>query len=422
MIRQPSRGAALLLLVAAVVAGCGGSGMSDTGSAAVVAPAANVQPVIVGAGPTGQFVNVVLTSVTICVPGTASCQTIDNVQVDTGSSGLRLLASAVTIALPAIAAPGGGTYSECAGFADGVVWGPVVLADVKQAGESAGSVPVQLIHDSAAPPAVPASCSAQGAPEDTLAQLGANGILGIGSFLQDCGSFCATNADTVYYACSAAGSCAPATIPTARQVANPAAMFASDNNGVILQLPAIAAAGATSVNGNLIFGIGTQANNALTAPVIAVPDSGPTAGSFQAVYRGTTLPNGFFDSGSTGIYFDDSSIAQCPSNSAAGDLSGLYCPGPATALSSLPVAVTIMGSNGVSAALTLTVANALFLFTQPGAAALGAFDDLGGTTGATLPNAFDFGVPFFFGRSVFTAFEQRTTPAGSGPYFASQTP
>jgi hypothetical protein len=190
----------------------------------------------------------------------------------------------------------------------------------------------------------------------------------------------------------------------------------------VLQLPAIADAGATSVSGSLIFGIGTQANNALSAPVIAVPDSGTTAGAFQAVYRGTTLTDSFIDSGSSGLYFNDASIATCPSSGVEGDLSGFYCPGPSTALSSVPINVTITGSNGVSAALTLTVANALYLFTQPGGSALGAFDDLGGPAGSILPNAFDFGVPFFFGRSVFTAFEQRSTPAGSGPYFAYQTP
>jgi hypothetical protein len=306
-------------------------------------------------------------------------------------------------------------------IADGVVWGQLASADVKQAGESAASVPVQLIQDNASSPAVPASCSAQGATEDTLAALGANGILGIGPFLQDCGTYCSANADTIY-ACSTAGTCVPATIPVASQVSNPAAMFATDNNGVVLQLPAIADAGATSADGSLIFGIGTQTNNAISTAVIAVPDSGPAAGAFQAIYHGTILPDSTFDSGSTGLYFSDASIADCPSTGAAGDLSGFYCPGPGTALSSVPVNVTIMGSNGVSASLMLAVANALYLFTQPGGSALGAFDDLGGPAGSTLPNAFDFGVPFFFGRSVFTAFEQRTTPAGSGPYFAYQTP
>ena len=41
------------------------------------------------------YVNGLFTSVTICVPGTSSCQTLDGVLVDSGSSGLRLLASQV---------------------------------------------------------------------------------------------------------------------------------------------------------------------------------------------------------------------------------------------------------------------------------------------------------------------------------------
>jgi len=414
-----ARAGAMVLVIAGSIGGCGGGG--DGGGTIAAGPVANVQAITVNAGPTGLFPNSVMTSVTICVPGTASCQTIDNVQVDTGSSGLRLLASSVTIALPPIAVPGG-TYSECAGFADGLIWGPLASADVKQAGESAASVPVQLIQDNASSPAVPANCAAQGATEDSLAALGANGILGVGPFLQDCGTYCSANADTIYYLCSSAGTCVPSTIPTASQLTNPVALFATDNNGVVVQLPAIADTGAASVAGSLIFGIGTQANNALSAPVIAVSDSGTDAGAFQAIYRGTVLPDSFFDTGSTGLYFDDASIAECPSSGVAGDLSGLYCPGPATALSSLPVNVTILGSNGVSASLTLAVANALYLFTQDGGSALDAFDDLGGPAGSTLAGSFDFGVPFFFGRRVYTGFEQRTGPAGTGPYFAYQTP
>jgi hypothetical protein len=31
---------------------------------------------------------------------------------------------------------------------------------------------------------------------------------------------------------------------------------------------------------------------------------------------------------------------------------------------------------------------------------------------------FDWGLPFFFGRKVFTAIDSRATPAGIGPYYA----
>jgi len=85
--------------------------------------------VSVNAGPTGQFPNTVLTSVTVCVPGTQTCQTIPNVMVDTGSTGLRLLASVLTIALPPVTSPTTGhAYSECTDFADGVTWGAVSAA------------------------------------------------------------------------------------------------------------------------------------------------------------------------------------------------------------------------------------------------------------------------------------------------------
>ena len=43
-----------------------------------------------------------------------------------------------------------------------------------------------------------------------------------------------------------------------------------------------------------------------------------------------------------------------------------------------------------------------------------AFSDLAGYNAY----AFDWGLPFFFGRRVFTAIEAQATPAGNGPYFA----
>ena len=56
------------------------------------------------------------------------------------------------------------------------------------------------------------------------------------------------------------------------------------------------------------------------------------------------------------------------------------------------------------------------------AASAFAFDNLAGPmpgfpSDPSLP-AFDWGLPFFFGRTVFTAIEARSTPAGVGPYLA----
>jgi hypothetical protein len=407
---------AIIGLLCVLLVSCGSSGNGNNSASNGVPMISNIQAITVDAGPTGQFANMITTSVTICVPGTATCQTIPNVQVDTGSSGLRLLASVVTLPLPAVASPGG-IFTECTAFADGFVWGPLVTADVRLAGEAAPSMSLQLIHDNGVGPAVPAACAAQGTEENSLAALGANGILGVGVFLQDCGGFCEANPSPLYYSCSGSG-CAQSPIPVAQQVSNPVAFFSQDNNGVVLQLPAIPATGATAATGNLIFGIGTQANNAIGGVPITVPSSGPTAGAFTAIYKGVTLGASFIDSGSSQFFFDDSSIPVCPASSPAGDLSSFYCPGSATALSALGLNVTLVGSNGTSVGITETLANAQFLFTQPGSAALNVFNDLGGPAGSMLPNAFDLGVPFFLGQSVFTAFEQSTTPLGDGPFFA----
>jgi hypothetical protein len=36
----------------------------------------------------------------------------------------------------------------------------------------------------------------------------------------------------------------------------------------------------------------------------------------------------------------------------------------------------------------------------------------------TTDPSFDWGLPFFYGRTVYTAIENQSTPAGVGPYFA----
>ncbi len=99
--RRAGAAAAVAALVA-VLAGCGGG---STPAATTPTPVNNTLPLVVDTGPSlnGQtvgFDNSLYTSVSICNPGTATCQTIDHVLVDTGSSGLRILSSALGLALP----------------------------------------------------------------------------------------------------------------------------------------------------------------------------------------------------------------------------------------------------------------------------------------------------------------------------------
>jgi len=109
---------------------------------------ANVQPITVAQIATGTR-NMLQTSVTICVPGTSTCQTINNIQVDTGSQGLRILASALapTLVLPSVAADTGSTAASCTVFGSGYTWGSVRTADVHLAGEVAAATSIQVIAD-----------------------------------------------------------------------------------------------------------------------------------------------------------------------------------------------------------------------------------------------------------------------------------
>ena len=204
-------------------------------------------------------------TITICAPGSSSnCQTIDHIQVDTGSTGLRILSSVLSasLSLPQQQDASGNPVVECVQFADGFSWGPVKMADLRIAGEQASSLPVQIIGDSAFT-SIPSACSSSGPPENTVTTFGANGLLGVGVFMQDCGSACAQFAVSgAYYTCPASG-CQPTQVALAQQLQNPVAMFSTDNNGVLIQLPALPAAGAATATGSLIFGIGTQSNNGL---------------------------------------------------------------------------------------------------------------------------------------------------------------
>jgi hypothetical protein len=404
-----------LLVCLGVISGCGGGGdslggggsSSSSGGSGTVAPGANVATVTVSAGPAGvNAVNTLYTAVTVCVPNTTTCQTIDNIQVDTGSYGLRLLAGALTLDLPVATAAGGGGLVECTEFVDGYSWGPVALVDLQISGETANSVPVQLIGDSRYPTA-PSDCSS-GTPaaENTVATFGANGVLGIGPFVQDCGTYCAANIPepVQYYGCTTAIECKGTLVPVSAQVQNPVTMFTTDNNGTIIVLPSVASGGAASVTGSLIFGIDTESNNASgSATVLPVSDTGYV----NTVFDGQTLSDSFIDSGSNAMFFQDSNLTQCPtSGSSSAGISDFYCP---TSPTSLTAAFVL--SNNSTVNVSFLVANA-----DDVSNSVTAYPGLAGTNPTSA--SFDWGLPFFFGRRVANAIEGAATSVGTGPYIA----
>ncbi len=397
-----------LLLLVILLASCGGGG--GGGATPASAPASTIPSVTVAPGsnvlslyaaPASVNVNVLLTSITICTPNSSNCTVIPNILVDTGSYGIRLLKSAIPASIPLtqLNGSGGGPLFECTQFASGYTWGSVQVADVKMAGETAYGLPVQVVDDisTVQNPAVPASCT--GVSIGNAAALNANGILGIGVFSYECGQYCATSANNgVFFECPSA--CSSLAEPLNLQPQNPVSRFSLDNNGVVIVLPQLAAAGASGLTGSLIFGIGTRSNNAPGSATVVPLDA---SGNFTTVFNNQTISSSFIDTGSNMYFFQDGATPLCKYV-----IQG-YCPSSTQQLSA-----TVQGTATGTPAITVnfSVGNADALVSTGNA----VFNNIAGTT--ITPSSFDWGLPFLFGRTVYFAINGSMTPAGSGPFVA----
>jgi hypothetical protein len=410
------RSAALSFVVCGALAGCGGGGgggsaapeTSTTPPANSVPPTPinpdktvpqsttpNRQQIVVTTTPTGTP-NMLMTQVTLCVPNTSECQTIDNIQVDTGSYGLRILASALApnLVLPAVASGSGPPAAQCAVFGSGFTWGAIRSADIRLASELAAATPIQVIADPSVPGPTP-ECTQAGSPMQNKTSLRANGILGVGLLTADCGNNCANSAvPRWYYACSPDGPCIATKQPIAQQVVNPVSRFATDNNGVVIDLPSVGNLGAASVSGYLTFGIGTQSNNLLGNAQVLQPASGTIF--VTSVVDGSTYGRSFFDTGSNAFFFSSETLPQCD---------GWFCP-----TSEQNFSATFSGANGGTISTSFSVAHRKTLIATGNA----AFNNLAGP----INNVFHWGLPFFYGRRIFTAIQGQPTPAGLGPFYA----
>ncbi len=410
-------GVGLLFTATLILSACGGGGSTSNKPAASnpITPgttARNVVPIVVDAGPVAGFsqINVAYVSVTVCIPGTsgaqAACQTIDHIQLDTGSTGLRLLNSAINanLSLPQVSNAAGLAIGECTSFAIGTTWGSVRLADIYLGGEVATSVPIQEIGDQpGGATAVPADCSATGTIQNTQALLGSNGILGVGLFTNDCDLCLSQIVPATYYTCNTTG-CTNSMVTADQVVKNPVALFRNpttlvpqDNNGVVVVLSAISAAGVSApVTGSLIFGIGTQANNALNGAVVYATTPG---GNMSTTFLGIPYTS-YIDSGSNALFFDGLTVPACSIST------WVYCP----TQTPMPLNATNTSAAGsANGNVNFSIVNADQLSGSVVAA------NIGGPSGN---GNFVFGLPFFFGRTVFTAISGANTPGGFGPYFA----
>jgi hypothetical protein len=395
-----------------LVGSCGGGGGGTNVIPQVIATPGppNVEAITVDVGPaalTTRAVNIPYVSVKICINNGSQCQTIDHIEVDTGSSGLRILGSVLQFGLPVVTV-NNNAIAECTQFADGSSFGPLAVVDMTlpTAQVTVKNLNIQVIGATNYT-TVPASCP--GSPENTVDVFGANGILGVGPFIQDCGNACAGAGFPIgyYYSCPTPSTCTPTAVATDVQVSNPVNFVTTDNNGVIVQMPSVDSGGASSVSGSLVLGINTRSNN--TFGSASVMTASTDLAYVQATYNGTVFNNAALDSGSNAVYFTDNSITLC---SQAG---GLYCP-----TSTLNLSATLKGTNNTVLTAPFTVANAETLLTNnPSATALPGLGGLIPTGGAgSTMIEFDLGLPFFFGRNVFTGLEGHTAGGFQGPFYA----
>jgi hypothetical protein len=401
-----------LFFVLFLLTGCGGGSDSSSGSGvSITVTGDNALPLTVnGSRCSGTaYINEPCVSVTVCSPGTSTCQTIKDILLDTGDIGLRVFNQAlnpvIKASLTPVTAPNGDPIADCQQFGDSSSdWGPVEMADVVLANEPAVTVPIQVIESTFATP--PTACSKQNSfPNENPTDSRFNGSLGVGFWLQDCGSDCADGTNkTQYFSCNGL-ICSPAMVATTDQVQNPVAHLPIDNNGVMVVLPGVPSSGALYANGALVLGIDTQTNNvpSLTTQVYDIDANGEFTTSFNGKAYGSII-----DSGSNGLFFPPPSGGQLPPCASNKDW---YCPSSIKDFSATVISAS--GSPPPSSVVGFQIGNIFTLANSP--PFNNVFADIGGDN---LGGNFDWGLPFFFGRTVFIGIEGQTSSLGTGPYWA----
>lgn len=395
-----------LSFVLFLLTGCGGGGSDSSSGSGVSITVTGDNALLLtvnGSRCSGTaYINEPCVSVTVCTPGTSTCQTINDILLDTGDIGLRIFKQAlnpiIKASLTPVTATNGDPIADCVVYADGSMnWGPVKTADVLLANEPAVTVPIQVIDSTFA--------TGQNVCQNantTPAASEFNGALGLGFYLQDCGPDCANGTNQIqYFSCNGA-TCSPAMVATTDQVQNPVAHLPIDNNGVMVVLPSVPSSGALYANGALVLGIDTQSNNMPSGVQTYDVDS---FGDFVTDFDGKPYPS-FIDSGSNGLFFPPPSGGQLPNCSS---LPEWFCPSSTKKFSA--TAISASGSPPPSSLVGFKIGNIFTLVNSP------PFNNVFANIGGSAP-LFDWGLPFFLGRKVYIGIEGQSSTLGTGPYWA----
>ena len=406
--------------------------------------------------------NILYATVKVCHPVSGLCVDIDHVQVDTGSVGLRVLASKVkSLNLPPVEISSSAAFLaslnpqppnnqvlntwECFPFVIGGLWGANAKAVVGLGRQLTSPVAVQLIEDETDPAKAmqsPADCTAKadGNILSSAGALGSNGILGVGSTNLDCGATCQAGSYTTfvqYYGCLpgaiAIGKCdSAAKVDANVQVSNPISALVDPgqlpsnnrfNNGLVLVMPAVTNPGAATASGELIFGVDTIFSSSSALSSNTVPPAAKKVmlgadpinhldsylnittqlvlGPTPQIFNGSYL-----DTGTNGMFFNDSSnsIPKCLNST-------WYCP---KTILNLNAVLSDGGSTSLNQVnLQFQVGNAEAIFSTSNTAFANA-------SGAAPTGSTDFawGMPFFYGKRVYMSIWDITSFSSPTPWYA----
>lgn len=327
------------------------------------------------------YVNAPCVTITICPPNsTAGCTNIDNILLDSGSVGLRVFSSILPPELSNTLMNnniGGQTsIAQCTTFGDSSQnWGPVVYAGLNLGGLYISEIPILLVDSSYS--FLPATCdNAATSPED----FGLNGILGVAPLSDDYG--------TPYFVCNSS-SCTP-TNSSPDYITNPIIMLPPPyNNGITIKFPSIPQSGAYNVIGYALFGEATESEN-------TPPDNASLLQVYSGQYPINVITSfmgqynsSFLDTGSNLLFFSNSELQPL----CQGNYPDFFCPD----LSQLIVSyqATIIGTES-QYPLDFAIANAQWLMNGSNT----AFSTIAAYVSSFNNNTIDWGMPFFYGKTV----------------------
>jgi hypothetical protein len=116
---------------------------------------------------------------------------------------------------------------------------------------------------------------------------------------------------------------------------------------------------------------------------------------------------GFIDSGSNFYFFHTAALTGC-----SGALEGYYCPASETTLTYTNTSYPDLLTHSTASLNVISPEDATL---DPAAA---VFSNIAVDTFELIDGSFDWGLPFFFGKTVYVGILGKSSTLGTGPYFA----